>query len=157
MNCEMIYLIKQHTEETWFDMIAGRKKKKKKRKEKKDVKLFLIFYILKERGVTYLPSHFHLIHFIYQSSSTHFMYQSPTHSFCHSFASHLFYDHRLSHSHSVYLVLLILHCISTTLSLSFFNQSCLWKLGVPLDETLIQIIYCIIWSWTAMELLLLVT
>ena len=44
-----------------------------------------IFHILKERDVTYLPSHFHLIHFIYQSSSIHFMYQSPTHYFHHSF------------------------------------------------------------------------
>ena len=42
-------------------------------------------------SVTYLPSHFHLIHFIYQSSSIHFMYQSPTHSFCNSFPSHSFY------------------------------------------------------------------
>ena len=38
-----------------------------------------------------LPSHFHLIHFIYQSSSTPFLYQNPTHSFCHSFPSHSFY------------------------------------------------------------------
>ena len=55
-----------------------------------------------------------------------------------------FTDHSLSHSHSRYLVLLILHRISTSLSLSFFNQSRLWKLGVSLDKTLIQKIYYII-------------
>ena len=39
----------------------------------------------------------------------------------------------------------------------FFNQSRLWKLGVSLDKTLIRNMYCIIWSWTPMVLLLLVT
>ena len=91
-------------------MIAGLTKKKK------NVKLFLIFHILKERDVTYLPSHFHLIHFT---------------------------DHSPSHSHSAYVVLLILHRISTSFSLSFFSQSCLWKLGVSLDKILIRNIYCI--------------
>ena len=42
-------------------------------------------------AVTYCPSHFHLIHFIYQSSFIHFMYQSPAHPFRHSFPSHSFY------------------------------------------------------------------
>ena len=55
-----------------------------------------------------------------------------------------FTDHSPSHSPSPYLVLLILHHISTSLSLSFFNQSCLWKLGVSLDKISIQNIYCII-------------
>ena len=61
-------------------MIAGLKKK-----------VFLVFHILKEGDFTYLPSHLHLIYFIYQSSSNHFMKQSPTHSFRHSFPSHSFY------------------------------------------------------------------
>ena len=58
--------------------------------------------------------HFHLIHFL---------------------------DHSPSHSNSPYLVL---HRISTSLSLSFFNQYCLWKLGVSLDKILFRNIYCII-------------
>ena len=49
------------------------------------------FLKYKVRHVTYLPSHFHPIHLIYQSLSIHFMYQSPTHSFHHSFPSHSFY------------------------------------------------------------------
>ena len=49
--------------------------------------------------------------------------------------------HRI-HIHHV--VLLILHRISTSLSLSFFRQSRLWKLGVSLDKILIRNIYCII-------------
>ena len=99
--------------------------------------------------VTYLPSHFHLIHFIYQSSSI---------QLCTKVQLIHFTNHSPSHSHSPYLVLLILHHISTFLCLSFFfNQSRLWKPGVSLDETLTQNIYCIIWSWTRMVLLLLVT
>ena len=41
-----------------------------------------------------------------------------------------FTDHSPSHSHLSSLVMLLLHRISTSLSLSFFNQSRLWKLGV---------------------------
>ena len=55
-----------------------------------------------------------------------------------------FTDHSPSHSHSPFLVLLILHRISPSLSLSFFNQSRLWKLGVSLDKILFRNIYCII-------------
>ena len=55
-----------------------------------------------------------------------------------------FTDHSPSHSHSPYLVLLILHRISTSLSLSFLNQSHLWKLGVSLDKILFRNVYCII-------------
>ena len=55
-----------------------------------------------------------------------------------------FSDHSQSHSHSPYLVLLILHRISTSVPLSFLNQSRLWKLGVSLDKILIRNIYCII-------------
>ena len=68
-----------------------------------------------------------------------------------------FIDHSPSRSHLPYLVILILHCISTSLSLWFFNQSRLWKLGVSLDKVLIWNTYCFIWSWTLMVLLLLVT
>ena len=68
--------------------------------------------------------HFHLIHFI---------------------------DHGLPHSHSTYLVILILHRILALLSLSFFNQSRLWKLWVSLDKVFISNTYCIIWSWTPMN------
>ena len=75
-------------------------------------------YILKERNVTYLPSHFHHIHFIYQSSSIHFMYQL-IHFIIPFHIIHLT-DHGPSHSHSPYLILLIPHLISTTLRLSFF-------------------------------------
>ena len=59
---------------------------------------------------------------------------------------HLIYftDHSLSHSHSPYLVLLILHRVSASLTPSFFNQSYSWKLGVSLDKILIQNIYYII-------------
>ena len=86
-----------------FWTITGLKKKKKKN---------LIFHILKERDITYLPSHFHLfisctkvqlIHFIIHFHLIHFT------------------DHSPSHSHSPYLVLLMLHCISTSPCLSFFE------------------------------------
>ena len=60
--------------------------------------------------IIHFAIHFHLIHFI---------------------------DHGLSHSHSPYLVILILHRILALLSLSFFNQSRLWK--VFISNT-----YCII-------------
>ena len=84
--------------------------------------------------VACLPSHFHLVHLIYQNSSNHFIHESPTHSFRHSFPSRSFYISLSCHSHSPYLVLLILHRISTSLTLSFFKQSHLWKLGVSLDK-----------------------
>ena len=63
---------------------------------------------------------------------------------------HLIYfiDHSPSHSHSPYLVILTQYHISTSLSLSFFIQSVLWKLGVSLDKVLIWNAYCIIWNWT---------
>ena len=98
----------------------------------KNVKLFLIFQIL-ERDVTNFPSHFHLIYFIYKNLS---------HSLRHSRLIH-FIDHSPSHSHLLYLIILILHSYSTSLALSLFNQSCLWKLGVSLDKFLIWNAYCI--------------
>ena len=55
-----------------------------------------------------------------------------------------FLHHSTSHSHSPYLVLLILHRISSSLSLSCSNQSRLWKLGVPIDNTSTRNINCII-------------
>ena len=45
---------------------------------------------------------------------------------------------------------------STSLSLPFFNQSSLWKLGESLDEVLNWNTYFITWSWTPMVLLFLV-
>ena len=94
-----------------------------------------------EAIVTYLSSHFHLIHFTSQSSS-------------HSFPSiHLTYQIP-SHSHLPYLVILIPHRISTSSSLSFFNLSRLWKLGVSLDKFSICRTYCIIRSWTPMVIVL---
>ena len=68
---------------------------------------------------------FQLIHFIIHFHLIHFT------------------DHSPPNSHSSYLVLLILHPISTSLCVSFSRQSCLWKLGVSLDKILIQNIYCI--------------
>ena len=66
--------------------------------------------------VTYLPSHFHLIHFIYQSLSIHLCTKVQLINF------HLihFTDHSPSHSNSPHLVLLMLHHISALLCLSFF-------------------------------------
>ena len=95
--------------------------------------------------VTYLSCPFHIIHFLYQTSSTHFMYKVQLIHFVIHFHLFHFTDHSPSHSHSPYLVLLIL-----------FNQSRLWKLGVSLDKMLISNIYFIFWSWTLMVLLLLV-
>ena len=51
-----------------------------------------------------------------------------------------------------YCIIFQLHC-----DFHFFNQSRLWKLGVSLNIILIRNIYCIIWSWTPMVLLLLDT
>ena len=67
-------------------------------------------------AVTYLPSHFRLIHFIYQSSSINLCTKVQL---IHFHLTH-FTDHSPSHSHSPYLVLLMLHHISTLLCLSFF-------------------------------------
>ena len=64
-----------------------------------------------------------------------------------------FTDHRPSHSHSLYLVFLILHRISTSLPLSFLSQSPLYKVGVSLNKVLIRNICYIIWNWTTMVLL----
>ena len=66
--------------------------------------------------VTHLPSHFHLIHFIYQSLSIHLCTKVQL------INVHLihFTDHSPSHSNSPYLVLLMLHHISALLCLSFF-------------------------------------
>ena len=66
--------------------------------------------------VTYLPSHFHLIHFIYQSLSIHLCTKVQLINL------HLihFTDHSPSHSNSPHLVLLMLHHISALLCLSFF-------------------------------------
>ena len=47
-----------------------------------------------------------------------------------------FIDHSPFHSYLPYLVILKLH-YSTSFSLSFFNQSRVWKLGVSLDKVLI--------------------
>ena len=58
--------------------------------------------------VTYLPSHFHFIHFIHFVIHFHVIH---------------FADHSPSHSYSPHLVLLILHHISTSLYLSFFKTS----------------------------------
>ena len=125
--------------------------------------------------VTYLPTHFHLIHSIYQSPphscilSTkvhliHFIDHSPLQKNLRIW-SHLlnilngklqFLSSGPSQSHLPYLVILILHCYSTTLSPLLFNQSRLWKLGVSLDKALIWNTYPITWSWTTMVLLLIV-
>ena len=70
-------------------VFKGNKYLRRLRDSRKQKSHFSYTYILKERDVTYLPSHFHHIHFIYQSSSIHFMY--PTHSFHHSFLYHSFY------------------------------------------------------------------
>ena len=51
----------------------------------------------------------------------------------------------------------ILKRYSTSLSISFVNQSCLWKLGMFLDQVLIWNTYCITLSLILMVLLLLVT
>ena len=69
-----------------------------------------------------------------------------------------FIDHSPSHSHSPYLITLMLHHISTLSSLLFFNQSRLWKLWVSFDivHIIIWNTYYIIWSRTMMVLLLLV-
>ena len=48
-----------------------------------------------------------------------------------------FIDHSPSHLHLLYLVILILYRISTSLSLSFFSQSRPWKSGISLDKVLI--------------------
>ena len=61
-----------------------------------------------------------LIHFVIHFHLIHFTNNSP------------------SHSHSPYLVLFILHRILTSLCLSFFNQSRLWKLAVFSDKILIR-------------------
>ena len=113
--------------------------------------------------VTYLSSHFHLVDIIYQSSSIHFMHQliSPTHSFGHWFPSHSFYrSQSVLFTFSIFGFAHTASYFNLIVSFIFFNQSRLWKLGelgVSLDKILIRNIYCIIWSWNSIILLLLVT
>ena len=101
-----------------------------------------------------MPSHFHLIHLMYQSSSHSFHVPKPN-SLILSFISIWFILQiivHLIHFHNIwfcsYYIILRPHCL-----FYFFNQSRLWKLRVSLDKILIRNIYCIIWNWTPMVLL----
>ena len=93
--------------------------------------------------LTYLPSHFHLIHFVYQSSSIH---APKSNSFISSFISTSFILQiivHLIHVHHIwfcsYCIIFQPHCV-----FHFLNQSRVWKLGVSLYKILIRNIYCII-------------
>ena len=93
--------------------------------------------------VTYFPSRFHLIHFLYQSLSIQFMYRSPTHSSSYSFLSHSFYkSYSISFTFATF-------CFAHTASYSSFIVS------LTFEKILIWNIYCIIWSWTPTVLLFL--
>ena len=81
----------------------------------------------------------HLIYFVYQSAP-HLFYWSYSISF--------------TFTRSGY-TLPRLH--STSLSLSLFNQSCFWKLRVPLNKVSIWNTYCITWSWNPLVSLIFVT
>ena len=149
----MIYLTKRSTEEMWFEWGDN-----KYLGWLQNSNIRFSFFIYSRRGML----HICLVTFISFISYTkvHLFISCNkvqlTHSVIHSHLIH-FTDHIPSHSHSTYLVLLMLHRISILLYLSFFKQPRLWKLGVSLDETIIRNIYCIIWSWIVMMLLFLAT
>ena len=104
--------------------------------------------------VTYLPSHVHLIHLIYQSLSIHLCTKKSNPFISISFILQIIVH--LIHIHHIwfysYCIIFQPYCV-----FHFFNQSRLWKLGVSFDKILVWNIYCIIWSWTLMVLLLLAT
>ena len=71
--------------------------------------------------VTYFPSRFHLIHFLYQSLSIQFMYRSPTHSSSYSFLSHSFYkSYSISFTFATF-------CFAHTASYSSFIVSLIFE------------------------------
>ena len=88
-----------------------------------------------------------------------FIYAPKSNSFISSFISISFILQIIVHLIHIHHIWFYSYCIifQPYFVFHFFNQSRHWKLGVSLDKTLIRNIYCIIWSWTPMVLLLLVT
>ena len=118
------------------------------------------FFICLRRGRGML--HICLVTFISFLSFTKvhlFIYAPKSSSFISSFISISFISKIKVHLIHIHHIWLYLYCIifRPHCDFHFFNQSCLYKLGVSLDKILIQNIYCIMWSWTPMVLLLLVT
>ena len=118
-------------------------------------KKILIFIYLRREML-----HICLVTFISFTSFTKvnlLIYAPKSNSFILSFISISFISKIIVHLIHIqhiwfYCIIFQPHC-----DFHFFNQSCLWKLGVFLDKILIRNIYCIIWSWTPMVLLLLDT
>ena len=116
------------------------------------------FFIYLRRGML----HICLVTFISFISFTKvhlFIYAPKSSSFISSFISISFISKIKVHLIHIHHIWFYLYCIifRPHCDFHFFNQSCLYKLGVSLDKILIQNIYCIMWSWTPMVLLLLVT
>ena len=92
-------------------------------------------FTIHEDFATHSPSHFHLIHFIYQSSS-HSFYVPKSNSFISSFISISFILHIIVYLIHIYRIWFYSYCIvfQPQCVFHFFNQSRLWKLGASSDK-----------------------
>ena len=88
--------------------------------------------------------------FIYAPKSSSFISSFISISFILKIIVHLIHIHHIWFCS--YCIVFEPHCL-----FHFLYQSRLWKLRVSLDKILIRNICCIIWSWTPMVLLFLVT
>ena len=117
------------------------------------------FFIYLRRGML----HICLVTFISFISFTKVHYSSfhvtNFNTFISSFISISFILQKIIHFIHIHHIWFCSYCIAFQphYVFHFFNQSRLWKRGVSLAKMLIWNIYCIIWSWTPMVLLLLVT